>query len=122
MSRLNARTGAPCKRSFGPWIFVVFRLLARLRWVRGTRLDPFAWTAERKLERQLIKDFEATLTLVLAQLTPDNLSLAKEIAQAPQRIRGFGHIKMKAIQEYKATISSLVARFRGTPIEGSAIP
>jgi indolepyruvate ferredoxin oxidoreductase len=112
MSRLNARTGSVRKRRFGPWIFVVFRILAHLRWVRGTLLDPFAWTAERKLERQLIRDFEATLTLILAELRPDNLSLAEEIGEAPRHIRGFGHIKMKSIQEYQATMSQLVSRFR----------
>jgi indolepyruvate ferredoxin oxidoreductase len=114
MSRLNARTGSVRKRRFGPWIFFVFRLLAQLRWVRGTLLDPFAWTAERKLERQLIRDFEATLTLILAQLTPDNLSLAKEIGEAPRQIRGFGHIKMNSIREYQGKMSQLVSRFRGS--------
>jgi indolepyruvate ferredoxin oxidoreductase len=112
MSRLNARTGSVRKRRFGPWIFVMFRLLAHVRWVRGTLLDPFAWTAERKLERQLIRDFEATLTLILAQLTPHNLSLAAEIGAAPRQIRGFGHIKAKSIREYQGKMSQLVARFR----------
>ncbi len=105
-------TGHLLKRSFGPWMLGVFALLKRFRFLRGTALDPFGRTAERRMERQLIADYEAALGEVLAGLNPENHGLAVEIASLPERIRGFGHIKERAIAEAKARESALLAAFR----------
>src|SRR5262249_25869982 len=66
------QAGRPRKMTFGPWMFGVFRVLARLKGLRGTPLDIFGYAAERRTERRLIADYEAMLAEVLARLTPDN--------------------------------------------------
>jgi len=85
--------GRPKKRAFGPWIIPVFRLLARLKPLRGTALDVFGYSAERRMERALIAQFEADMALVLTADTPAKLAIAKELAELPLTIRGFGPVK-----------------------------
>ena len=93
-----------------------FRMLARLKGLRGTAFDPFGYTAERRTERKLIADYEATLAELLARLTPANHHLAVGIAAIPEKIRGFGHIKMRNLQAASADEAALLDRFRaGTP-------
>ena len=84
----DARTGHLQKREFGPWMFTAFRLLAPFKGLRGTALDPFGRTEERKMERALIAEYEATMATLLTGLTADNLPLATEIAALPQSMRG----------------------------------
>ncbi|MGH6933647.1 MAG: DUF6537 domain-containing protein, partial [Dongiaceae bacterium] len=80
----DPQTGHLKKRTFGPWILTAFRLLARLRRLRGTKLDIFGRTEERRLERRLIVDYENILAALLAGLTHDNHGLAVEIANIPE--------------------------------------
>ncbi|CAN7251193.1 indolepyruvate ferredoxin oxidoreductase family protein [Phenylobacterium sp. LjRoot219] len=95
--------GRPKKRAFGDWMLKLgFPTLARLKSLRGTPLDPFGRTAERKLERDLLADYEAGLDRLAAELTPQRLALATQIAAVPQQIRGFGHVKQAAIGPAKA--------------------
>jgi indolepyruvate ferredoxin oxidoreductase len=102
--------GRPRKMAFGGWMLdLAFPALARLKGLRGTPLDPFGATAERRTERGLIKDYEASLDRLLAGLTPGRLALAIQIAQVPQSIRGFGHIKEAAIVAAKAEEARLWA-------------
>jgi indolepyruvate ferredoxin oxidoreductase len=108
----DPETGHLKKRAFGPWVFRAFKLLARLRRLRGTALDPFGRTAERRMERQLIADYAAVISEVGAGLTPDNHGLAVEIARLPAQIRGYGHIKDQSIERAKTREASLLASFR----------
>src|ERR1700674_57450 len=84
----DAKTGQPKKLSFGPWMMPVFRLLARFKFLRGTAFDPFGRSAERRSERQLVRDYEKLLTEIFARLTPDNHHLAVALAAIPEKIRG----------------------------------
>jgi len=108
----NPNTGHLQKRAFGPWMFGVFRLLARLRRLRGTRLDPFGYTAERRAERALIADYEALTAEIVGRLHPDNHALALELASIPEQIRGFGHVKERNLKTAKAREAELLGRFR----------
>ncbi|MEJ0069064.1 MAG: indolepyruvate ferredoxin oxidoreductase family protein [Pseudomonadota bacterium] len=94
-------TGQPRKRGYGPWMLRAFGLLAKLKRLRGTALDPFGYSAERRMERQLIADYERTIETVLARLTPANHALAVELAAIPERIRGFGHVKQRHLTDAK---------------------
>ncbi len=105
-------TGHLRKREFGPWMFQVFKLLARLKFLRGTTLDPFGRSAERRQERQLVGDYEMTIGALAAGLLPENHGLAIEIAQLPADIRGFGHIKEQAILAAKRRQNELMTAFQ----------
>ena len=89
-----------------------FRLLAGLKKLRGTKLDVFGYTEERKMERRLIAEYEATIDSVLAALDPDNHAMAVQIAAVPETMRGFGHIKEKNIKAAKEREASLLAAYR----------
>ncbi|MCX8086804.1 MAG: indolepyruvate ferredoxin oxidoreductase family protein [Rhodocyclaceae bacterium] len=101
LARPDPNSGRIRKRTFGPWLMTALRWLAKARKLRGMRWDLFAKSAERRLERELIADYEADVALILARLTPANLELARQLARWPEAVRGFGHIKAK---------SALVAR------------
>ena len=85
------------KKSFGPWMKTGFKIMKRFKWLRGTRFDPFGWTAERKLERKIRDQYFDTVERLLADLSAKNLDLAVAIAEIPDDIRGYGHIKEAAI-------------------------
>ena len=112
-----ARGRAPRKREFGGWMLHVFRVLARLRFLRGTAFDPFGRTAERKLERRLIVDYEQLLAELCRDLTPTRHALAVEIASLPEHIRGFGHVKLRHLQAVRKKEAELLAQWR-TPAQG----
>jgi indolepyruvate ferredoxin oxidoreductase len=105
-------TGHLKKQSYGPWILPVFRVLARLKFLRGSRLDIFGRTAERRLERQLIADYEIIIDEVTEGLGEDNHALAMDIARTPEGIRGFGHVKERNIASAKAREAELLTRWR----------
>ncbi len=111
LGRRDAR-GNPVKTTFGPWMMKAFKLLAALRRVRGTPLDLFGMTHERRTERRLIADYEALIAEILEGLTPDNHALAVALASVPERIRGFGHVKERHIAEAEAAQAELLERFR----------
>jgi len=106
------KAGRPRKIVFGPWIFPLFRLLARFKGVRGTAFDIFGYTQERRTERKLIADYEAKLTEVLTGLSPDNHHVAVGLAAIPEKIRGFGHIKMRNLATAQADERALLDQFR----------
>jgi indolepyruvate ferredoxin oxidoreductase len=115
LARRDPVTGHLRKREFGPWILPVFRVLARLRRLRGTALDPFGYTTERRTERQLIDDYEALMEEVAARLDSGNHGLAVELASIPDAIRGFGHVKTASLQDAKRREAELLATFRAPP-------
>ena len=86
-------TGVPRKITFGPWMLKAFGLLAKFKGLRGTKLDVFGYTQERRTERQLITDYEAMLEEIVAKLSPENHITALGLAAIPAKIRGFGHVK-----------------------------
>jgi indolepyruvate ferredoxin oxidoreductase len=115
LARRDKASGLPRKMSFGPWMMGVFRVLARLKWLRGTAFDPFGYSAERRTERKLLADYEATLDEVLAKLNPANHHLAVGIAAIPEKIRGFGHVKLRHLTAAKADEAALLDQFRAGP-------
>ncbi len=117
LARRDKATGLPRKMSFGPWLLPAFRVLAKFKFLRGTALDPFGRTSERRTERKLIEDYEATLDEVLARLSPENHHLAVGLAVIPEKIRGFGHVKQQHLAAAKADEAALLEQFRaGAPM------
>jgi indolepyruvate ferredoxin oxidoreductase len=112
LARLDKTTGQPRKMSFGPWIMSAFRLLAKFKFLRGSALDPFGHTLERRTERRLIADYEAMLDEVMMKLTPENHHLAVGLAVIPEKIRGFGHVKQQHLTAAKADEATLLEQFR----------
>jgi indolepyruvate ferredoxin oxidoreductase len=117
-ARRDPVTGQPRKMSFGPWMLSVFRLLAKLKGLRGTAFDPFGYTVERRTERALIADYEAMLAEVLEKLSPRNHHVAVALASIPEKIRGFGHVKERHLRAAKADEATLLDQFRsgGAPL------
>ena len=101
------------KSTYGPWVFKIFRILAKGKALRGTVFDIFGYTAERRMERQMILDFEITMGKVLAQLTPNNHAIACQIAALPQTVRGFGHVKERNLKVARETERKLWAMMGG---------
>jgi indolepyruvate ferredoxin oxidoreductase len=99
------------KQSFGPWMMRVFHLLAGMRFLRGSLLDPFAYIAERRWERRLLKDYEAALDLIAERLSPANLSIAVALAGYPRKIRGYGHVKEAQARPALAERERLIKAF-----------
>ena len=100
------------KKEYGSWIMPLFRILARLKGLRGTRLDPFGYGAERKMERRLIAEYVAQLEEIAAGLNATNHGAAVQLASLPMRMRGFGHVKEENIRAAKACEGDLIATFR----------
>ncbi|MGC2778309.1 MAG: DUF6537 domain-containing protein, partial [Bradyrhizobium sp.] len=113
-SGLDAQ-GRPKKRSFGPGMMKMFRLLARLKGLRGTPLDIFGYAAERKMERDLIAGYEKDVATVLGLLSPANVEIAVELLSLPDRIRGYGPVKDKAVQEAKLRYAQLATDLASPP-------
>lgn len=93
LSRRDPNTGELRKREFGPWMLQAFRLLAPFRRLRGSALDIFGYTAERRRERQDIADYEALLDRYLPRLDELDYSVLQELFGLPLKLRGFGHVK-----------------------------
>jgi indolepyruvate ferredoxin oxidoreductase len=104
--------GRPKKRAFGPWIIPVFRLLHRLTPLRGTKFDPFAYSAERRMERELITQYELDIKEISAQYTAENHAVAAEIAALPQTVRGFGPVKQANAEKAALRRQALWAKWR----------
>ena len=104
--------GRLIKKEYGPWMLKAFGVLARLKFLRGGRLDVFGRTEERRMERRLITDYCATVELLLQGLQDDRLALAVEIASIPEHIRGYGHIKEAHCEQAKAREAALLAQWR----------
>jgi indolepyruvate ferredoxin oxidoreductase len=98
----------------------VFKLLTWLRPLRGTALDIFGYTRERRMERRLIADYEAIVRELSASLSPENHALAIEIAALPAKMRGFGHIKARNVESAKACEAELLALLHGKNTQASA--
>jgi len=113
LARKDPTTGEPRKMQFGPWMLPVFKVLRKLKFLRGSALDVFGYTEERRAERALIREYEQTVEQVLAGLTPHNHAVALELLSLPEEIRGFGHIKMATIAAARKKRAALLSRFTG---------
>ncbi len=111
LAKRDSVTGHLKKMEFGPWILPVFGLLAKLKGLRGTPLDVFGYTAERKMERQLIKDYKKTVSELLPNLSARNYDTACDIAAIPEYIRGYGHVKEEHLKKAKAAEAQLLEKF-----------
>ena len=109
----DATTGEAKKSAYGPWMMGAFRVLAKVKGLRGTMFDVFGRTAERRMERQLITDYEALITEILPHLAKHNHAIAVELASIPELIRGYGHVKDRHLKVAKAKEAELVAAYRG---------
>jgi indolepyruvate ferredoxin oxidoreductase len=107
--------GRPKKRAFGAWMMPVFRLLAKMRRLRGTAFDIFGYSADRRLERDLIAGYEKDVAHVLTVLSPLTLNTAVELLSLPDRIRGYGPVKEKSVQDASARHAQLAADLANPP-------
>jgi indolepyruvate ferredoxin oxidoreductase len=112
VSRPDPETGEVGKKEFGPWVMPLFRVLAKMKGLRGTRFDIFGRTEERRHERQLIADYEALMEEVAAKLDGANYMTALELAKLPEQIKGYGHIKERNLAQAKRKEAELLAAFR----------
>ncbi|WP_304616869.1 indolepyruvate ferredoxin oxidoreductase family protein [Paracoccus sp. (in: a-proteobacteria)] len=114
--------GRPKKREFGPWMLRAFRVLAAMKGLRGTPLDPFGYTAERRMERRMIHEYEADMAEIFAHVTEATTPVALELAELPLSVRGYGPVKEKAAHEASARREALLAQFRagGAPLRQAA--
>jgi len=108
----DERTGELKKRTYGPWMLRAFGLLAKLKGLRGTALDVFGRTEERRRERALIGEYEAVVEELIAALDHDNHALAIEIASVPEHIRGYGHVKERHLDAAEDRETQLLKLFR----------
>ena len=112
LARRNPETGEPKKMSFGPWMLKAFAILAKFKFLRGTAFDPFGYTAERRMERRLVSEYEQLLGEIVERLTPDNHQVAVALAMIPEKIRGFGPVKQRHLAAAKAEEAVLREQFR----------
>jgi indolepyruvate ferredoxin oxidoreductase len=112
LAKRDPATGELRKSAYGPWMMTAFRVLAKLKGLRGTALDVFGYSEERRTERRLIAEYERTVDELLARLDRGNRALAVEIASIPERIRGFGHVKARHLAEAKKKEAELLSAFR----------
>ena len=115
-ARRDPRTGHLIKRSFGGPMLAIFRTPANFRFLRGTPLDPFGYSAERRGERRLIEAYFATIDGLLGDLTAVNHATAVEIARMPERIRGFGHVKERNLEAALKAEAALLQQYRGDAV------
>ena len=121
LSKRNSK-GELIKRSFGPWMAAAFKILARFKFLRGTPFDIVGMTAERRMERGLIKRYEETIAEVISHLTAESLDLAIQLASLPQDIRGYGHIKERSVEKADLRWTQLLKDFRNPAAVKTAQP
>jgi indolepyruvate ferredoxin oxidoreductase len=112
MAKTNER-GELVKQPFGPWVRKAFGVLTRMKGLRGTALDPFGRTAERRRERALIVEYRACVEELMKSLDVGNRALAAEIARIPEDIRGYGHVKERHLKAARLKWQALMVRWRG---------
>jgi indolepyruvate ferredoxin oxidoreductase len=120
LSRIDPATGRPRKISFGPWVFKAFAVLAKLKGLRGSVLDPFGYSEERRHERADISAFEDDVLRLCEGVNPANIGLAIAIAKLPMEVRGFGPVKAKARAEMLKRREALWAKWPGLAASAAA--
>ena len=112
-SKRDPVTGHLLKTEFGPWMMSAFKMLARLKFLRGTALDVFAYSEERKQERADIAEYETLLATVMDGLSESNYQLALELSSLPEKLRGYGHVKDRNREKLEIQKDALLVRFKG---------
>ena len=112
-SARNPKTGKVKKYEVGPWLIPVFRVLAKLKWLRGTPWDIFALTSERRQEREDLTRYQSDLTEVCERLTPDNYRAAQQLMKLPEQLRGYGHVKARNREALLAARVQLLGELHG---------
>ncbi len=97
------------KAEFGSWMWTAFKILAKLKGLRGGAFDVFGYSEERKMERALVIEYRAMVESLVAGLNADNLANAVELASLPEQVRGFGHVKEAAVAKFRAEKARLLA-------------
>ena len=111
IAKRDKQTGHLLKREFGPWMLKAFRLLARLKGLRGTPFDLFGYAKERRMERHLIADYEQMLAQLLPALSAVNYDAAVALAELPEEVRGFGHVKEAGVRRMQESKERHLAQF-----------
>ncbi len=112
LPRKDNVTGLPKKTTFGGWMERGLSLLVKLKFFRGTPLDPFGYSRDRILDRELIRQYEMIMNEVIPNLSDDNHRLAVELASYPEFIRGYGHVKRRHVDETREKVDELMSAFR----------
>jgi indolepyruvate ferredoxin oxidoreductase len=120
LSRPRPGATEPRKIEFGPWMLPLFRVLARLKRLRGTALDPFGYTAERRAERRLIAEYEALIDMLLPRLGSADPAILLELLRLPEKICGFGPVKERAIAAAEARKTELLRALDDPPARRAA--
>uniref|UniRef100_UPI0037841267 DUF6537 domain-containing protein n=1 Tax=Aestuariivirga sp. TaxID=2650926 RepID=UPI0037841267 len=120
LGRKDPVTGRPVKSAFGSWMMGAFRILAKLKRLRGTALDVFGRTAERRMERQLILDYRTVIERLIASPQQLDGAIALELAELPQSMRGFGHVKEANVAKAKAREAELLAALSASVVRKAA--
>ncbi|MEM9222061.1 MAG: indolepyruvate ferredoxin oxidoreductase family protein [Pseudomonadota bacterium] len=115
LSRTDPATGRPKKRAFGPWIFRVFSVLSRMKWLRGTMLDPFGWTAERRAERAFVETVLTDIATARAKLGEAPYGALCELLRQGSTVRGYGAVKDAAREKAMGVRSGLLQRLSTPP-------
>jgi indolepyruvate ferredoxin oxidoreductase len=110
--RRDPATGRLTKREVGPWLMTAFRLMAPLRKLRGSLLDPFRMSDERRLARELLDGYRADIERLLPELTSANHALAVRIATLPDKVRGYGHVRQASATAVGTERDQLLAQWR----------
>ena len=121
LSPVDSATGRPRKWAVGSWVLPLLRGLARLKGLRGTVFDPFGYTTERRLERQLLHDYQQQIEDILDALNRDNYAFAVELAGLAGQIRGFGVVKQARIDRIQARQTELMAAYRASDPDIQAV-
>jgi indolepyruvate ferredoxin oxidoreductase len=116
---IDPETGRPKKYEFGGWMLPVLKLLAKFKGLRGTRFDPFGRTRERRMERELISEYEDLMDEVLNGLDPTRHELAVEMLELAGSIRGYGPIKEQSVARYRQRLAQLRSRWQASRPESS---
>ena len=120
MAERDLESGIASKKGYGNWMIKAFKVLAKLRFLRGGPLDPFNRTAERKRERALITEYEAVINELIDRLDANNHATALEIAGLPEQIRGYGHVKERHIEAVKKREAELLHAYRNPSAHADA--
>jgi indolepyruvate ferredoxin oxidoreductase len=114
------RSGRLMKKEYGGWMLGAFKLLAKLRGLRGTSFDPFGRTEERRSERKLVEDYFAMIDQRVADLKPTQIPLLAKLARLPETIRGYGHIKEENVKKAAAERARLEADLENSRFAAAA--
>ena len=122
ISKVDPKTGRPRKIQFGAWMGSVFKVMARLKGLRGGALDIFGYTHERKTERALIGEYESTIATILSHLSSTNIDSAVALASVPEQIRGYGPVKEAHLLKARVLWADLLAQVKGEkPVKEATI-